>query len=153
MNSKTSARQDGLYVPGGILETVESDFKARKAKAGEKWLRKLDKDFPNIPSTDRAKIHRRYFSPSRRTIDNTFPSMWRDNLPASLWRYILHRYTAFTSLRRRNANQQEISATHGKADKILSAWSATKSSTDKRDQGEERRVQSSPQCLIRYIRI
>lgn len=94
-----------------------SNYDQRMAKADEEWLRKLDKDFPNIPPADRAEIHRR-----RRSFS--------DQTSLVVCRYVLHQYTAFDLLIGcSNIDPEEISKVHEEARKIMSTWSATEAST------------------------
>ncbi|KAI0805648.1 hypothetical protein GGR55DRAFT_680841 [Xylaria sp. FL0064] len=47
--------EEGLCVPKEILEIVESDFESKKAAVANRWMRKLEDDYPNMPLEDRTE--------------------------------------------------------------------------------------------------
>ncbi|KAI0203830.1 hypothetical protein F4808DRAFT_416008 [Astrocystis sublimbata] len=108
----------GLYVPRDIFIMVKSDYKEKEAAAMEKWMKKLDKEYPKIPPTHKVKIRRLCYSLDS---DSTSKSKWAKTLE-DIRRYVLSKYTAFDSLIKQEDSAQAISQAREKADKILSTW-------------------------------
>src|SRR6266498_3488914 len=57
-NRKRLAVQIGLYVPRDVFKKAESDFEAKRARIHEDLWLVLDKKYPQIPPTNRNKLHR-----------------------------------------------------------------------------------------------
>jgi hypothetical protein len=83
----------------------------------EKWSKKLDKAYPNIPSTDRAEIRRLCDEQSGRT---TTPDM--AGTDTIIRRYVLDRYTKFKSISHYSSNMEAVREAHQEASNILSRW-------------------------------
>ncbi|KAF3361347.1 hypothetical protein VdG1_00956 [Verticillium dahliae VDG1] len=113
-SKKKLARQKGLYVPKSIFEEVKSDYSERKAVEEEKWLQKLDKVYPNMPSTDRTKICRLCSSQflKSKVVDRDI----------TILRYVQDRYTALKALSHDELSAEAAAKARQEADKILSVW-------------------------------
>ncbi|KAK0708639.1 hypothetical protein B0H67DRAFT_590835 [Lasiosphaeris hirsuta] len=117
-SKKKVAKQEGLYVPNGIFETVESEYGAKQAIVEENWLQKLDKAYPNMPSPDRAEICRICSSHFLGRV--TTPQMTPTAI--AIRTYVLDRYTEFKSLSRDKLDMEAASKAHQEASRILSIW-------------------------------
>ncbi|KAH8756028.1 hypothetical protein F5883DRAFT_174642 [Diaporthe sp. PMI_573] len=117
-SKKKPAKQQGLFVPKGILEKVKSNFDERTAFSEEEWWQELEKGYPNIPPADKAEIHRRCYLPFS---DRTTKPEWTNTF-VKMRQYVLERYTAFKSLAIDECNMEAAAKAHREADKILSIW-------------------------------
>lgn len=101
-------------MPKDIFKKVESDYSERKAVEKEKWLQKLDKAYPNMPSKDRAEICR--------LCSSQFLKPKIDQRDIAVLHHVQDRYTALKGLSWDRQSMEVVAKARQEADKILSVW-------------------------------
>jgi hypothetical protein len=111
---KKQAAQIGLHVPRDAFKKVLSEFKAKRARIEGKLWRVLDKEYPQIPSTDKNELHR--------LISSRYSSLTGtsalDHSELTIYAYVRDRYTGYGENWDTDANARA----HQKAQEILASW-------------------------------
>lgn len=101
-------------MPKDIFKEVESEYSERKAAEKEKWLQRLDKAYPNMPSKDRTEICRLCSSQSLK------PEVASRDI--TILHYVQDRYTILKGLSWDRQSMEVAAKARQEADKILSVW-------------------------------
>ncbi|KAG6069270.1 hypothetical protein E4U16_005217 [Claviceps sp. LM84 group G4] len=110
-----NAGQSGLYVPERILATVTSQYEKIIDRRDMKVVRIVNRNYPRMPSEDKAEFRKRCSSPLVRPLsENDIASLAR--------RYARDRYTAFLSLSRSEGNKKAREEACREAAQIASSW-------------------------------
>ncbi|KAI0847123.1 hypothetical protein F5Y00DRAFT_126178 [Daldinia vernicosa] len=116
---KRPATHTGLYVSRDVFEKVRSEFEAKRASADEKLKRALDKEYPNMPTSDKNQLCDFIFSDPD-VIGKSTPKSRR----LAIFNYVQANYAPLNShnLSRENQNTEAIARANQKVQKILTSW-------------------------------
>ncbi|KAG6029962.1 hypothetical protein E4U40_000202 [Claviceps sp. LM458 group G5] len=109
------ADQTGLYVPEHIFATVTSQYEKRIDKRDMKVVRVVNREYPRMPSEDKAEFRKRCSSPLVRPLSE-------NDIGILARRYARDRYTAFLSLSRSGGNKKAREEACREAAQIVSSW-------------------------------
>ncbi|KAG6027694.1 hypothetical protein E4U19_001913 [Claviceps sp. Clav32 group G5] len=109
------AGQSGLYVPEHIFATVTSQYEKRIDRRDMKVVRVVNREYPRMPSEDKAEFRKRCSSPLVRPLSE-------NDIGILARRYARDRYTAFLSLSRSEGNKKAREEACREAAQIVSSW-------------------------------